>query len=478
MKPSLKTISSAVLAGLIFVSQPQAYAAAYDFNTNPNTPPDSQAQILNKIFKSLVNFGSSFGFKISPEENNPNGFTNPMPDLKIFKTIEMNVVRHLFYVMSRNNNFQTLFGDDSTYAAFDKLGENLFSKYPMVFNYIDVKQQSSNAEQGTKQDINPVTQYVLNILNFTPWDVCVKSDKNNFYQADGFNYLNVMIIYNSIFNTKFDSNGAPLASIDCKAIQGISDTSKQDNIFKQGTYFNFPGYNNTASSSNSTKIDYSNLSKKLDSSTFLSPLIYKTGEDDENNQLKSAQAFFRYITGSVTPPPGPSAVLMSKMVNTIKTSNDPTTAMRYFITLGNYILSTRIYAARQSVGIQSIYEILSKRMPISDSTSSLDGAQNKPTSQALNEFNMATYRLFAPSNTNNNGMTGGSATSNSTSPWQDMINTASTPVIQKETALLLAEINYQMYLMRQQQEKLLLTNSLLLVGNLVPPTLQEPEQDS
>ena len=117
-------------------------------------------------------------------------------------------------------------------------------------------------------------------------------------------------------------------------------------------------------------------------------------------------------------------------------------------------------------------------MPISDSTSSLNGAQNKPTSQALNEFNMATYRLFAPSNTNNSGMTGGSATSNSTSPWQDMINTASTPVIQKETALLLAEINYQLYLMRQQQEKLLLTNSLLLVGNLVPPTLQEPEQDS
>ena len=50
--------------------------------------------------------------------------------------------------------------------------------------------------------------------------------------------------------------------------------------------------------------------------------------------------------------------------------------------------------------------------------------------------------------------------------WIDQINKASPTTVEKEMALLLAEINYQLYLNRQQDERLLLTNSLLLIQSL------------
>ena len=105
--------------------------------------------------------------------------------------------------------------------------------------------------------------------------------------------------------------------------------------------------------------------------------------------------------------------------------------------------------------MQNIYEILARRIPIPDRTGS------PPSSQALNEFIMATYRLFTP-----NQLTPGA------SSWQNKINSASSTTVQKETALLLSEINYQLYLMRQQQERLVLTNSVLLISNL---QLQYPQ---
>ena len=477
MKPSIKTVTSVLLAGLIFIPQNIYSQDTYDFDNSPKASTDSEAEILKKIFQSLVNFGASFGFKINPDEQNDQNYSNPMPDLQRFKKIQMSIVKDLFYVISRNNNFQTLFADDSTYAAFDKLSTNLFSTYPMVYTYLDSPSSSSSSNSLQAQDssntVSPITQAVLNILNYTPWDVCINYSNvtNLFYQKDtDYKYLDSQIIYNSIFNTQLTSPKG--YTINCSTINDLSDSTKNDNIIKKGVYFNPPGYSDTTGQ---TKPNYENLSTKLDSSVLLSPLIYSADGDAENDQLKNAQAFVRYITGSVLPPQGPSALIMSKMINTIKTSTDPSIAMSYFNTLGNYILSTRIYAARQSVPIRNIYEILSRRMPIPNSSGDQGGSPNEKTSQALNEFNMASYRLFAPSNSNNN--LDGQQGSTSTSTWQDMINTASSSVIQKETALLLAEINYQLYLMRVQQEKLLLTNSLFLINNVGYPTLRSPDPD-
>ena len=61
---------------------------------------------------------------------------------------------------------------------------------------------------------------------------------------------------------------------------------------------------------------------------------------------------------------------------------------------------------------------------------------------------MATWRLYSP-------------TAASGEQWVDKINTASAATTQKEIAIILSEINYQIYLSRQTQERLLLTNSLI-----------------
>ena len=94
--------------------------------------------------------------------------------------------------------------------------------------------------------------------------------------------------------------------------------------------------------------------------------------------------------------------------------------------------------------------MLSKRLPQNESVS------ENPllTSQALSEFTMATWRLYNPADTDP-----------SKKQWLDKINDASSATLQKEMVTLLAEINYQLYLNRQQEERLLLTNTMLLLQN-------------
>ena len=119
-------------------------------------------------------------------------------------------------------------------------------------------------------------------------------------------------------------------------------------------------------------------------------------------------------------------------------------------TLDAYLTSLRVYAAQSSVGISNLYYMLSKRLPQNESVS------ENPllTSQALSEFTMATWRLYNPADTDP-----------SKKQWLDKINDASSATLQKEMVTLLAEINYQLYLNRQQEERLLLTNTMLLLQN-------------
>jgi intracellular multiplication protein IcmX len=132
-------------------------------------------------------------------------------------------------------------------------------------------------------------------------------------------------------------------------------------------------------------------------------------------------------------------------------------------------LGLRVYSARVSVAFQNIYEILGarKKIPNTDSNDA-----NQATSQALNEFKMATYRLYNPNIDPNNL---NNTTDSQNKPWQQMINEASPARVQKETAILLAEINYQLYLMRKQQDKLILTNSVMLLQSALAPTLELPD---
>jgi intracellular multiplication protein IcmX len=212
---------------------------------------------------------------------------------------------------------------------------------------------------------------------------------------------------------------------------------------------------------------------QLNSNSLLGPLLYNTDSTQGNttgsptpntqnpgltaqNQAQIAANFIRYVSGAVTPPTLPKLQDYDNLYNIAyppkgNTPNIPQQAQAQ-ATLSAYLNNLRTFAAQSSVGMSNLYYILSKRLPQSQNTSS------PITSQAVNEFNMATWRLFTPTQGDN------SQTANK--QWIEKINTASPGTVEKEIAVLLAEINYQMYLDRQLQERILLTNTIMLMQNL------------
>ncbi len=203
---------------------------------------------------------------------------------------------------------------------------------------------------------------------------------------------------------------------------------------------------------------------ELNSNSLIAPLLYTTTNSSASatstttgntgltasNQAQQAANFIRYATGSVIPLATPSQVDYNNLLMQVySSSSDRKTKEAAQATLDNYLASIRVYAAKNSVAISNLYYILSKRLPQTQSQS--DNTVNG-TSQALMEMTMATKRMYDPA-----------AAVTGTPQWITQINYASPATVQKEMAILLAEINYQLYLNRQQDERLLLTNSLLLL---------------
>lgn len=208
---------------------------------------------------------------------------------------------------------------------------------------------------------------------------------------------------------------------------------------------------------------------QLNGNTLIAPLLYSTTgsngsstssspQSDVNtgdglqaqSQVQQAANFIRYATGEVAPGTLPVLkdydTLYTQAVNATQNIN-VTTQMQAQATLSSYFAKLRSYAAQSSVGYSNLYYIMSKRLPQSTTVGS---DPSSLTSQALNEFTMATWRLYTPGGTSNTN-------------WLNQINQASSASVQKEMVTLLAEINYQLYLTRQQQERLLLTNTMLLL---------------
>jgi intracellular multiplication protein IcmX len=210
---------------------------------------------------------------------------------------------------------------------------------------------------------------------------------------------------------------------------------------------------------------------QVDASLITSPLIYTkdsgTGSQQQNQsqglipttQLQAAQTVARHLSGTTAPAILVSQASISNTLMKIKSANDVKSQLATFRAFGIFMMNLKTYSARMSVGLQNIYNMIGKRLPTQA------GSDQASSSQAMNEFTMATYRLYSPPSTD------GSTTA---SNWQTMINNASPMTVQKETVMLLAEINYQLYLMRQQQEQLLLTQSVALLNSLQPPTYAPP----
>lgn len=210
---------------------------------------------------------------------------------------------------------------------------------------------------------------------------------------------------------------------------------------------------------------------QLNSNTLTAPLLYSTESPSQNstsspstgsgsqnqglaaqNQAQQAANFIRYVSGSVTPLQLPNLKAYDTLYSQANPSNASATPSMQQIqaqnTLDNYFTTLRTYAAQYSVGMSNLYFIMSKRLPQNQG----DSSNQKQQSQALSEFKMATWRLFNPDMSQSN-------------QWINQIDKASPATVQKEIATLLAEINYQMYLDRQIQERILLTNTVMLLQN-------------
>ena len=203
---------------------------------------------------------------------------------------------------------------------------------------------------------------------------------------------------------------------------------------------------------------------QLNSNALLGPLTYNDENSNQNtgslipgqeqkqlvaqNQAQQAGNFIRYATGAVAPGNLPKQSIYQGLYDKATSTDNNASAqdkIQAQSTLANYLSNMRVFAAQSSVGIGNLYFLLSKRLPQKPPT------EKEATSQAMTEFRMATRRLFD-----------GTVKEDT---WINKINHASSASVQKEIALLLAEMNYQMYLDRQLQERILLTNSIMLIQN-------------
>ncbi|OJY49049.1 MAG: hypothetical protein BGO90_12105 [Legionella sp. 40-6] len=207
---------------------------------------------------------------------------------------------------------------------------------------------------------------------------------------------------------------------------------------------------------------------QLNSNTLTGPMMYSSQGANVNstsspsanpqnkglaaqNQAQQAANFIRYVSGSTSPLRLPNLKAYDTLYSQAIANNNGNPTLEQVqaqATLNNYFTGLRTYAAQFSVGISNLYFIMAKRLPQNQSGSS----KQEPSSQALSEFNMATWRLFKADMSIDN-------------QWVSKLNNASPATVQKEIATLLAEINYQLYLDRQIQERILMTNSIMLLQN-------------
>lgn len=208
------------------------------------------------------------------------------------------------------------------------------------------------------------------------------------------------------------------------------------------------------------------LLSQLNSNSLLGPFLYSSEGASQNatpnnsgntglvsqSPIQDAGNFIRYASGMVMPVPQPKYSDYAAVYLTAYPAKAPTTAadqaaqLQAQTTLNNYFANLRVFAAQSSVTLSNLYYIMSKRMPQTASDS------KEQSSQALSEFKMATWRIKPADSSANTKETA----------WLTKINTASEATVQKEIAILLAEINYQLYLTRQQEERTLLANTIML----------------
>lgn len=380
------------------------------------------SQHLKKVVEYLKNLGGYLGYDITKKGSKPNQELLASSFLQLTQSYAFNTLLGATPVNAFSTAFSMLFPQEAeSYQPLNAFANYTFASQP----YANPDSQQGKVsvtplidQQSYQSD--PVSQAVLNILSTPDKSYCISYDGTRWNK-------NCALLY----QTKVMSNVlGPLPKAD--------------------EYFSY-------------KFNQQFI-PQLNSNALIAPFLYSLSSPDETgaagggfgreekrlsaqNQAQAAQNFIRYAANLVTPTPLPNQREYSRLYKQAKTADSEIDRKNAEAALVEYLTSLQVYAAQSSVALGNLYYILSKRMPQNQSADT-----TKNTSQALSEFTMATWRLYNPEGQANK-------------QWINQLNQASPASVQKEMATLLAEINYQMYLSRQQNERLLLTNSILLLQN-------------
>jgi intracellular multiplication protein IcmX len=242
-----------------------------------------------------------------------------------------------------------------------------------------------------------------------------------------------------------NSDNCPTPQYDFSVASNLLGVSavESNNTIVYGTGFPAPGIFSTY---------MQNQMPNMNADVLTAPLAYNS------TQLNNVNNFVHNLTGSLTMLlPLPYSEYQTAYNNIQNAQTDPSLANQSAEAIFDYILSLKSFGAYLSIGLSDLEFVMGRRMP-----NALTG-----TSTAADESMMFTRRLF------NNTPSQGTVPDNT---WVNDMNQASPIVLAREQVTLLAEINYQLYLMRMQDEKILLTLAAMQLGGTasMAPTVSQP----
>ena len=447
-----------LLPGILLAVSPMAFADPNYSAAGANL--SEQTQSLANLSTYLTNLGKYFGYDVTqyctsdgqcPTSNSGSNSSSSYSSVLLDTNYTQSSELYLFSTYlgslfgggsSGTTNYNPLV--PSSGSLVNSAGNKTFTNPAYSSPSADTVSVLDLMDQKSFQS-DPVSQAVLNMLSTPDFTYCT-------YYINSSNASSANNSCPLLFREKVMAGVIPqlphAQDVFSSAYNQPIVSQLNSNVFFEPLLYSTTSDNNSNSSSNSSTDSGSILNSSLPSST----------------QAQQAANFIRYATGAVNPITLPNQKAYDSLVSiaenyqklTNMTPAQLQTQLQAKIALSNYLTRLRTYTAQTSVGISNLYYLLSRRLPQQPQNQSQDqgSAQSQPTSEALNEFNMASWRLFN-SNTN----------SNTQAQWLNKIDKASAATVQKEMAVLLAEINYQLYLSRQQNERMLLTQSILLLQN-------------
>ncbi|CZG71952.1 type IVB secretion system protein IcmX [Legionella pneumophila serogroup 1] len=411
----------------------------YDITQSNKAPNPPYSQLFNSNVAQLIqNYAYNTFLGAIPVNSMSQSFMNFVTQNVQGSSLINNLANNTFKYQNFNTPSSGLNGTVTANSLIDQSTANAQAPTPSgIFS----DPQTTTAGTYLK---DPVSQAVFNILGTPDYSFCMDNEQKSWLPNCNLMYQNLVM-------------------------QNVIGTLPPAQTSGSTPAFYTYNYNQS-------------LIGQLNGNSLIAPLLLDTnpaplqqlsssGGLKATSQAQQALNFIRYASAQVTPPSLPKLSAYSELWNqaTAKQGSagyDEVQQKQAAATLSGYFNNLRVYAAQTSVGVSNLYYILSKRLP---QNMSGDQSNQNLTSQALNEFNMATRRLFDPANSQD-----------PKKQWINQINDASPATVQKEIAVLLAEINYQMYLDRQIQERILLTNSIMLLQNLkaAQPTADFSNQSS